>query len=102
LPFQSAPLISWASAGDAHAYEDQGYNVPRIPTTCRDPHAYCLEIEGDSMEPKYSRGDIVVVAPSREARNGELVIARTKTDETYFKVYHGEWKPARPSETEQL
>lgn len=96
LPFQTAPLISWASAGDSRAYEDQGYNVPRVPTTCRDPNAYCLEIEGDSMEPKYTRGDIVVVAPGREPRNGEVVIARTKTGETYFKVYHWSGNPRDP------
>lgn len=96
VPFQTAPLISWASAGAAHAYEDQGPNVPRVPTTCGDPHAYCLEIEGDSMEPDYKRGDIVVVAPSRHARTGELVIVRTNKDDTYFKIYTGSEDPHEP------
>jgi SOS-response transcriptional repressor LexA len=85
---QMAPLISWASAGDAKAFEDQGYDVERIATSCRDPGCYALEIEGDSMEQKYLRGDILFVAPSQEARNGDLVVAKTERGDVYFKLYH--------------
>lgn len=88
LKGQMAPLISWASAGNAKAYEDQGSNVERFPTACRDPYCYALEVEGDSMEPKYSRGDVIFVAPTQEARNGDLVVAKTKQEDVYFKLYH--------------
>lgn len=88
LKGQMAPLISWASAGNAAAFEDQGTNVERIPTSCRDPHCYALAVEGDSMEPKYSRGDILFVAPTQEARNGDLVVAKTRREDVYFKLYH--------------
>jgi phage repressor protein C with HTH and peptisase S24 domain len=93
---QAAPLISFASAGNAKAYEDQGYNVERIPTGCRDPHCYALEVEGDSMEPKYSRGDIIFVAPTQEARNGDLVVAKTKQGDVCFKLYHWSQHKADP------
>ena len=82
---KEAPIISWASAGDSHAWEDQGRNVPHIPTICGDPNTYALEIKGDSMEPLYTDGDIAVVAPNAEARPGDLVIAKTMEDESYFK-----------------
>lgn len=83
-----SPLISWASAGNARAFEDQGYNVEWFPTKCRDPHTYCLEVEGDSMEPKHLHGDVIFVMPTQEPRNGDLVIARTMDDEVFFKIYH--------------
>lgn len=79
------PIISWASAGSANAYEDQGHDVPTIPSGCKDPNCYALEIEGNSMEPFYESGDIVVVMPNFQAQHGQLVIARLDDDSVYFK-----------------
>ncbi len=81
------PIISWARAGQGHYYEDQGYDVPHIPTGCKDPNCYALTIVGDSMEPLYWDGDIVVVIPRGEPVNNGLVIVKTKEDEVLFKVY---------------
>lgn len=102
LKGQMAPLISWASAGNAAAYEDQGQNVERIPTECRDPHCYALSVVGESMEPKYSRGDILFVAPTQEARNGDLVAAKTKREDVYFKIYHWSGKENEPVKLSSL
>jgi len=80
------PIISWASAGVAHAYEDQGTDVPHILTMCKDQNCYALSIVGDSMEPVYHEGDIAVVTPNREAINGQVVIAKTVEDEVFIKL----------------
>lgn len=87
-----APLISWASGGDAHTWEDQGHDVPMVQTNCKDPNCYALELAGDSMEHLYTQGDILVVAPNSEARPNDLVILKTKEDEVYFKKWLGEKK----------
>ncbi len=81
----TCPIISWASAGDSRAFEDQGEDNPRIATDCKDPNCYALTVDGDSMSPIYLHGDVVVVAPNQEARHGDLVVAKTKEDEVYFK-----------------
>jgi len=92
------PIISWASAGNAHAYEDQGQDVPHILTRCKDQNCYALAIEGDSMSPAYLTGDIAVVSPNREAQNGRLVIAKTVDDDVFFK----QLKPGRKEDTIRL
>lgn len=80
-----APIISWASAGSGNAFEDQGSDVATIPTPCKDPNCYALEIQGDSMEPLYLSGDIAVVAPNQLASNNDLVIAKLLDDSVFFK-----------------
>lgn len=79
------PIISFASAGKGAAFEDQGTDVPHIPTNCRDPNCYALTITGDSMNPIYLEGDVVVVAPNAEAKSHDLVIVRTVEEDVFFK-----------------
>ena len=84
-PVRACAIISWASAGESHAFEDQGKDTASIATDCKDANCYALTIEGDSMSPSYLNGDVVVVAPSQEAQHGDLVIAKTMQDDVYFK-----------------
>ena len=39
-----------------------------------DPNAYALEISGDSMEPVFRDGDIVIVSPGAPVRRGDRVV----------------------------
>jgi SOS-response transcriptional repressor LexA len=80
-----APVISWASAGMGHEYYDQGEDVRRVATDCKDPNCYALEVDGDSMEPDFLNGDIIIVAPNIEATNGDMVVAKTLKGEVLFK-----------------
>ena len=46
-------------------------------------HSYCLRVRGESMEPKFSEGDIVFVDADRCASDGDIVIAQdVEFDET--------------------
>lgn len=83
-----APVVSWASAGQARAFMDQGPDVEHIATNCKDPNCYGLIVEGDSMEPRYMRGDVLVVTPRAEAINGDLVVAKNVSEEVLFKLFH--------------
>lgn len=81
------PVVSWARAGFATSYEE----IPKewqteVPTDCRDPEAFGLRLEGDSMEPNFSPGDIVVVMPGQEPRSHGLVVARLKDGGVRFKI----------------
>jgi phage repressor protein C with HTH and peptisase S24 domain len=84
------PLIGLAQAGSEGFFDDGGYPVgggwdevslPEIG----DPHAYALEISGDSMEPVFRDGDMVVVSPAAPIRRGDRVVIRTQAGEVMAK-----------------
>jgi len=84
------PLIGLAQAGGEGYSDDGGYPVggswdevslPEIG----DPHAYALEISGESMEPVFRDGDVVIVSPGAPIRRGDRVVARTTAGEVMAK-----------------
>lgn len=84
------PVIGYAQAGMEGFFDDAGYPVgtgwdevqfPNID----DPHAYALEVTGDSMEPIYREGDIVVVSPDSAVRRGDRVVLKTVQGEVMAK-----------------
>ena len=85
----TVPLISWVAAGSWSEAIDtlapgQG---ARIPTTARvRQHTYALRVRGDSMEPKFPDGSIIIVEPEEEPLPGKYVIVRQNGDtEVVFK-----------------
>lgn len=84
------PLIGLAQAGSEGYFDDGGYPVgggwdeislPEIG----DPNAYALEISGDSMEPVFRDGDVVIVSPAAPVRRGDRVVVRTVKGEVMAK-----------------
>lgn len=88
---QSVPLIGLAQAGKSGYFDDAGYPAGAgweeitFPDMA-DTHAYALEIAGDSMEPVYRDGDVVVVSPGSSIRRGDRIIAKTRAGEVFAKV----------------
>ena len=84
------PLIGFAQAGGDGFFDDGGYPVgggwdevalPEIG----DPNAYALEVSGDSMEPVFRDGDMVIVSPAAPIRRGDRVVVRTASGEVMAK-----------------
>jgi phage repressor protein C with HTH and peptisase S24 domain len=84
------PLIGLAQAGSDGFFDDGGYPVgggwdevtlPEIGDT----NAYALEISGDSMEPVFRDGDMVIVSPAAPIRRGDRVVVRTLRGEVMAK-----------------
>ena len=84
------PLLGLAQAGGNGFFDDGGFpvggswdevSVPEIG----DPNAYALEISGDSMEPVFREGDMVVVSPAAPIRRGDRVVAKTWAGEVMAK-----------------
>lgn len=46
---------------------------------------FALKIHGDSMEPKFSEGDVVIVRQQEDAESGDIVIATVNGDEATCK-----------------
>jgi phage repressor protein C with HTH and peptisase S24 domain len=89
-PARRIPLIGFVQAGSEGFFDDGGYPVggawdevglPEIA----DPNAYALEISGDSMEPVFRDGDIVIVSPAAPLRRGDRVVVRTRAGEVMAK-----------------
>jgi len=85
------PLIGFAQAGDQGFFDDGGFPAgagwdevafPEIG----DDNAYALEISGDSMQPVYRDGDIIVVSPNSSVRRGDRVVVKTNEGEVMVKV----------------
>jgi phage repressor protein C with HTH and peptisase S24 domain len=88
---QKIPLIGCAQAGQEGYFDDSGFPVgsgwemiefPRMG----DPSIYALEVSGNSMEPLYRDGDILIVSPSAESlRKGDRVVVKTQNGEVMAK-----------------
>lgn len=81
VPLAWVGVISWAHAGNATSYEElPSHWQDQIPVTYSGRRAFGLLVEGDSMEPRCMSGDVVVVTPDEELRNGCLVVAKLRND----------------------
>ena len=85
---RAIPVRSWAQAGAGVDFEELPLDwQKRIATDCPDEQAFAVEIQGDSMEPKFFPGDIAVLMPTQQPRNGSLVVARLADEGIVFKVF---------------
>ena len=86
---RQVPIVAWAHAGTLRAFTDLDDSWHEFTaTTCRDENSFAVIIEGDSMEPKYSSGDIAILMPNVEPRNGCLVVCKLKNEGVFFKLFH--------------
>jgi phage repressor protein C with HTH and peptisase S24 domain len=87
---QAVPLIGFAEAGSRGFFDDGGFPVGKgwdeiaFPSV-NDEHAYALEISGNSMEPAFRKGDVIVVSPAAPVRRGDRVVVKTKDGEVMVK-----------------
>jgi SOS-response transcriptional repressor LexA len=80
------PIVGWAHAGDAENYEELPHSwQDQIATDCRDGKAFAVRLVGDSMEPYFYEGDLLILTPSREIYNGCLAVVRLANDGVTFR-----------------
>jgi phage repressor protein C with HTH and peptisase S24 domain len=87
---QAVPLIGFAEAGSGGYFDDGGFPVGKgwdeIPfPAITDENAYALEISGDSMEPAFRDGTVIVVSPAASIRRRDRVVVKTRDDEVMVK-----------------
>ncbi|WP_287988676.1 helix-turn-helix transcriptional regulator [Acidiphilium sp.] len=112
---RTVPLASLAQAGQDGFFDEGGnptgggWDRIALPVgdagIAGDPHAFALTIQGDSMDPVYRDGDIIVVSPASPVRTGDRVVIRTAGGElmarqllrrTVSRVDLGCFNPAYP------
>ena len=85
------PVINKVSAGYPTDFNDLDYPVGIADDYIRcpdlhDPNSFAVRVVGDSMEPKFREGDIVIFSPAAEVHNGDDCFVRfTMPHETTFK-----------------
>ncbi|HRE44298.1 MAG TPA: helix-turn-helix transcriptional regulator [Terricaulis sp.] len=87
---RAIPIVGMARAGKDGFFDEAGFPVGadetvRFPDLGED-RVYALEIAGDSMEPMYRAGDIVIVQPGAAVRRGDRVVVRTRDGEVLAKL----------------
>jgi phage repressor protein C with HTH and peptisase S24 domain len=87
---RAVPLLGFAEAGSGGFFDDggfpagEGWDEIAFPAV-NDEHAYALEVSGQSMEPAYRDGDVILVSPSAPIRRGDRVVVRTRAGEVMAK-----------------
>lgn len=88
---RAIPVISAIQAGAmkeiAEPYEIGSGYATLYTDDAYSRWAFGLEIEGDSMLPKFEPGDLVIIEPEWEPRPGEYVAAKNGRQEATFKKY---------------
>lgn len=85
------PIINKVAAGYPRDFDDLDYPVGIADDYVRcpdlhDANAFAVRVVGDSMEPKFREGDIVVFSPGAEVHSGDDCFIRFETPhETAFK-----------------
>lgn len=87
---RAIPIVGMARAGADGFFDENGFPVGAGETVhfpdLGEDRVYALEIAGDSMEPMYRAGDVVIVQPGAAVRRGDRVVVRTRAGEVMAKV----------------
>ena len=87
---RNVPLLGFAQAGVGGFFDDggfpvgQGWDEVQFPAADHD-HIYALEVAGNSMEPLYRDGDVIIVQPGASIRKNDRVVVKTKEGEVMAK-----------------
>ena len=87
------PMIGFAQAGAHGFFDEDGYPAGAAWDEIKFPEhetadaagTYALEISGDSMEPLFRSGDVLVVSRDAAIRRGDRVVVRTNKGEVMVK-----------------
>lgn len=91
------PLISYEQAGalthNSQILSEMGdFEYVLTDMDCSE-NAFALKIQGDSMQPEFKAGDVIVVDPDIEPCPGEFVVAKNGEHEATFKKYRPQATP---------
>jgi len=84
------PVINRVSAGYPKDFTDMSYPKGAADdyVSCPDVHdtdAFAARVHGDSMQPKYTEGDIVIFSPTLAPKDGDDCFVRFEDGHTTFK-----------------
>jgi len=85
------PVVGMAQLGDNGHWADLEYPVGHgdgyVDFPTRDPNAYALKCDGDSMRPRIQAGEFVVIEPSQPVEPGDDVMLKSKDGRVMIKRF---------------
>jgi len=82
------PVVSWVLAGKweefASSLQDEDAE-DWIDSDVKGQNVFALRVKGDSMEPEFLEGDIIIVNPHMKADHGDFIIVANHEGEATFK-----------------
>lgn len=85
------PVISYVQAGMwteiVNSFQPGDANEWLVTSDTHSPNTFVLVVRGNSMEPDFKDGDLVVIDPSVRPRPGSFVVAKNGREEATFKKY---------------
>ena len=85
---RAVPLVSWVIAGKwedvCDSYQPGDANE-WVETDIKGANIFALTVKGDSMEPEFQEGDIIIVNPHIKPDSNDYVVVRNEEDEATFK-----------------
>jgi len=83
---KEVPVISWVQAGEFTEAVESWSSDEWVDTSAPvHRHTFALRVKGDSMEPDFPAGVIIVVEPDLEPNPGDYVVVRNGGGEATFK-----------------
>lgn len=85
---RAVPVVSWVTAGRWHEVVDPyepGVAEDWVITEEKGRNVFALRVKGDSMEPEFKEGEIIIVNPHLQVEPGDYVIFKNDDDEVTFK-----------------
>ncbi|MFO8013428.1 MAG: XRE family transcriptional regulator [Phycisphaerae bacterium] len=82
IALRAVPIINKVAAGYPREFTDLGYpagiadDYISVPAEMADPNAFAVRVVGDSMEPKYREGDVIVFSPAAPVHSGDDCFVR--------------------------
>lgn len=90
-PVNRVPIRGYAQLGADHHWVDLEYPIGQgdgyIWWPSRDPAAYALRCQGDSMKPRIKHNEYAILEPGNTINNGDEVLVVTDKDEVMVKIY---------------
>lgn len=82
------PVVTWVTAGSwkevCDAFEP-GDADTWIDSEVSGEHVFALRVIGDSMEPEFHDGEIIIIDPGVDAQPGDFVVVKNPEGEATFK-----------------
>ncbi len=85
---RNLPVLTWTQAGQTLDPDKLPLDCEVVPGDVRDERAFGVRLRGDSMEPKFSDGDIAILLPGTAPTNGEVVVANVRNQGVICKIMH--------------
>ncbi|MDR6381797.1 S24 family peptidase [Paraburkholderia caribensis] len=89
--WQPIPVVGMAQLGDNGHWADLEYPVGHgdgyVDFPTRDPNAYALKCEGDSMQPRIQAGEFVIIEPNQPYTPGDDVLLKSKDGRVMVKRF---------------